>query len=135
MAYEKHTWETGETITAEKLNNLEDGVSGNRVFSVNINENSEGYILDKTFGEIRNAYELGLVIKLIWFDEGVYGNILNVYFISNIAYHSQDGVNPTSYGYIFYRVDDNLIEYFYASTTGDASSLEDLDMIYPTQSY
>ena len=26
MAYEKHTWETGETITAEKLNNLEDGV-------------------------------------------------------------------------------------------------------------
>lgn len=29
MAYEKHTWETGETITAEKLNNLEDGVSGN----------------------------------------------------------------------------------------------------------
>ena len=27
MAYEKHTWETGETITAEKLNNLEDGVA------------------------------------------------------------------------------------------------------------
>lgn len=26
MAYEKHTWETGETITAEKLNNIEDGV-------------------------------------------------------------------------------------------------------------
>lgn len=31
MAYEKHTWETGETITAEKLNNLEDGVSGNTI--------------------------------------------------------------------------------------------------------
>lgn len=26
MSYEKHTWETGETITAEKLNNLEDEV-------------------------------------------------------------------------------------------------------------
>ena len=26
MSYEKHTWETGEVITAEKLNNIEDGV-------------------------------------------------------------------------------------------------------------
>ena len=26
MAYEKHTWECGETITAEKLNSLEGGV-------------------------------------------------------------------------------------------------------------
>ena len=26
MAYEKHTWETGEVITAEKLNNLEGGI-------------------------------------------------------------------------------------------------------------
>lgn len=25
MAYEKHTWETGEVITAEKLNHIEDG--------------------------------------------------------------------------------------------------------------
>ena len=27
MAYEKHTWETGETITAELLNHIEDGVA------------------------------------------------------------------------------------------------------------
>lgn len=27
MSYEKHTWETGETITAEKMNNLEEGVA------------------------------------------------------------------------------------------------------------
>ena len=26
MAYEKHTWECGETITADKLNNIEGGV-------------------------------------------------------------------------------------------------------------
>ena len=26
MSYSKHTWETGETITATKLNNLEDGL-------------------------------------------------------------------------------------------------------------
>lgn len=27
MAYEKHTWECGEPITADKLNNIEDGIS------------------------------------------------------------------------------------------------------------
>lgn len=26
MAYEKQTWECGETITAEKLNHIEDGI-------------------------------------------------------------------------------------------------------------
>jgi len=28
MSYTKHTWVTGETITAEKLNNIEDGIDG-----------------------------------------------------------------------------------------------------------
>ena len=27
MSYEKHTWESGETITAEKLNHIEDGIA------------------------------------------------------------------------------------------------------------
>ena len=27
MAYEKHTWETGEVITAEKLNRVEEGIN------------------------------------------------------------------------------------------------------------
>lgn len=27
MSYEKTTWQTGDTITSEKLNHLEDGVS------------------------------------------------------------------------------------------------------------
>ena len=32
MAYEKQTWQNGDTITAEKLNHMEDGI-----------ENSSGY--------------------------------------------------------------------------------------------
>lgn len=28
MAYTKQTWQTGETITAEKLNHMEDGIAG-----------------------------------------------------------------------------------------------------------
>jgi len=29
MAYAKHTWQTGETITATKLNNIENGIATN----------------------------------------------------------------------------------------------------------
>lgn len=29
MAYEKQTWQCGETITADKLNHMEDGISEN----------------------------------------------------------------------------------------------------------
>ena len=28
MSYEKQTWQTGDTITAEKLNHIEDGIAG-----------------------------------------------------------------------------------------------------------
>ena len=26
MAYERHEWQCGETVTADKMNNLEDGI-------------------------------------------------------------------------------------------------------------
>lgn len=29
MAYDKYTWNTGETITKEKLNHIEDGIGDN----------------------------------------------------------------------------------------------------------
>lgn len=65
MAYEKHTWETGEVITAEKLNHMEDGVG--EVFIVNAElagNSSDGYTvdsLDKTYDKIVNAFENGHV--------------------------------------------------------------------------
>lgn len=37
MAYKKHTWETGEVITAEKLNHIEEGVA-----EINGNPSKEG---------------------------------------------------------------------------------------------
>lgn len=42
MAYEKHIWETGEVITAEKLNHIEDGVgSGFSSISITSDEDAE----------------------------------------------------------------------------------------------
>ena len=65
MAYEKHTWETGETITAEKLNNLEDGVSGNNsdLFIVTVIQDGNNIgLADKTIAEISEAWESGKII-------------------------------------------------------------------------
>ena len=76
MAYEKHTWETGETITAEKLNNLEDGIQEvaehKEIFIVNVDIDMNAtpaatpYLTtaDKTFTEIKEAYEAGKIIKI-----------------------------------------------------------------------
>ena len=82
MAYEPKEWVCGETITAEGLNNLEEGVqealdccggtTENEVFTVNVAIDtsvtpSDALIpttADKTFAEIKEAYEAGKVIKI-----------------------------------------------------------------------
>ena len=59
MSYEKHTWETGETITAEKLNNLENGAEAfSKTFPI-IHANviygqSTQYIITDSFENILN---------------------------------------------------------------------------------
>lgn len=68
MAYEKKTWECGETITAEALNHMEDGIEeasqgGAEPLLVNAVYSGEGrYDLNKTFGEIRVAFNSGRVV-------------------------------------------------------------------------
>ena len=59
MSYEKQTWKTGDTITAAKLNHIEDGIS---TYMIRITDqlDSSGFtissIIDKTWNELRNAF-------------------------------------------------------------------------------
>lgn len=60
MAYEKQTWQTGETITAQKLNHMEDGIASggsSDLFIISATQDpiSEDITLDKTFAEINTA--------------------------------------------------------------------------------
>lgn len=72
MSYEKQTWQTGETITAQKLNHMEDGIGnnsgGNNWLTINIiKENLEGNEItrfDKTAGQIIAAYPNVLVYNI-----------------------------------------------------------------------
>ena len=65
MAYMKQTWQNGDTITAEKLNHMEDGIAedGGR-FDVNVTmeyqtDHYEVTDFDKTVEEINTAYNEG----------------------------------------------------------------------------
>lgn len=63
MAYEKQTWATGDTITAEKLNHMEDGIS-NSVLSVDISTSGDTKTMNKTWQEIHDAAKNGLPIVI-----------------------------------------------------------------------
>lgn len=67
MSYAKTTWETGDVITAEKLNNLERGVgiATGLIVSYTYDEQAETFYADKKFGEIRTVFESGSPVYFV----------------------------------------------------------------------
>ena len=66
MSYTPTTWQTGDTITAEKLNNMESGIeNANEPFIVTLTPTEQDFsgMMDKTVAEITEAYEAGQKIK------------------------------------------------------------------------
>ncbi len=64
MSYTKTTWSTGDTITAEKLNNIETGIKNNddnaKIFIVNLEtQDMQNYTADRTFEQLLQAYNNG----------------------------------------------------------------------------
>lgn len=64
MAYEKQTWVTGEVITKEKLNHMEDGIANGGGFLITT-INTETGKLDKTWNELHNAFEAKIPV-FVW---------------------------------------------------------------------
>lgn len=100
MSYEKHTWETGETITAEKLNNIEEGIGENSNFIVTItiipgedDYDEPTYTVSPSVLEIVEAINMGKNIICTLGDAGFYfnlqrmqqagPNIASIYFTSS----------------------------------------------------
>lgn len=65
MAYEKTEWKNGDTITAEKLNHMEDGIAeGGGAFIVEFKDDEIWY-LKQTFGDVYQNYLNGKMILLL----------------------------------------------------------------------
>ena len=71
MSYEPHTWVNGETITAEKMNNLEEGVSSGGGGAMIVQYNQSTGALDKTVRELNTALLSGVPVYFVL----VYGNV------------------------------------------------------------
>ena len=70
MSYTPTNWQTGDTITAEKLNNMEGGIENAiNPFIVTLTPTLQNYsgTMDKTVAEINAAYEAGqkIVFRVI----------------------------------------------------------------------
>ena len=66
MSYTPTQWQTGDTITAEKLNNMEQGIEkANEPFVVTLTPTEQDFsgTMDKTAQEIYNAYMAGRQIR------------------------------------------------------------------------
>jgi hypothetical protein len=103
MSYDKNTWAKGDVITANKLNNMEDGIAnagGGGVLVVTVDADDA---LDKTWQEIHDAGfaikasdvspEVGWLTQLysngtgyyVAFSEVINGNVITVVYVAETA--------------------------------------------------
>ena len=71
MSYTKQTWVTGDIITANKMNHMEDGIAdadgGNQIEYLHFQDpTATPHVLDKTYGEIKALLEAGKTLMLVY---------------------------------------------------------------------
>lgn len=116
MAYERHNWVCGETVTADKMNNLEDGIeeamsSGGTTAPLILNISND--TLDRTFAEIRDAYLGGRSVLLDPFTPTKSWNSMVKLLVSD-----RNNID-TSGGNIYFWDDTGGYVTYYASSASD----------------
>lgn len=105
MSYVPTEWETGDIVTAEKLNKLENGLStvSNNIVIVNATMADEYVVLSKTWNEIHDAMIRGKIIIVIRIVD-------NDVFHGHVVYATID--EDERYSYVIATSEDD----FYAET-------------------
>lgn len=88
MSYTPNTWQTGDTITAAKLNKLEQGVAaGSLVVNITYDDQNKA-VLDKTWQEIYDAAHAGspIVAKEDYAADGIFYYLLTDVYQSGSTY-------------------------------------------------
>lgn len=103
--YVKQTWSTGDVITADKMNHIEEGIENTSTggvfyatFTLEGTENNISASSDKTFNQIKNAYDAGQVIMGRLSENS--GSTAEIYTITPLAYVSFGG-NSGAFGFLF----------------------------------
>lgn len=85
MAYTPTNWVTGDTVTATKLNKMEQGIAnagGVTPYIVNVTGNSASITADKTYNEVKTAFLTGAPV---FFDFSNASGWSGVYIICGCA--------------------------------------------------
>ena len=80
MAYTKNTWNTGDIVSSQKLNHMEDGIAG--AYEVMVINNTEE-MLDKTWQEIYDAMAQGKLC-VVKYDSGTPEGRISVSIVTNV---------------------------------------------------
>lgn len=111
MAYDKHTWERWETITAARLNNIEDGIAnaggggggGDVMICVTTQEYQPGeyddppyytFTLDKTYAEIKEHITGGGAVFINMNPNETEGYDGQIMILTVVAISTNGGMRP-----------------------------------------
>lgn len=94
MSYTKTTWQTGDTITAEKLNNIENGIEANETAISQIDTSGDAYIVtytsspsgpvtDTTYADLETAAASGKILLVRGADSGKFYQLIKGKFVVN----------------------------------------------------
>ena len=89
MSYTKQTWATGDVITTDKMNHMEDGIASNEsssntlVVTVIDDSEQERSVLDKTWQEIYDAFSTRNVVLV---QEGLKRSLMQIYMVTGSSY-------------------------------------------------
>lgn len=106
MSYSATTWSSGDVITAEKLNKIEQGISNKNIISAPFICIADNYALNCSYNDIKNAL---LANKKIYLKSNDYGGAY--YLLGKLLYTKSD-----NYYSAYFRDSDTN---FYAQSPTD----------------
>lgn len=107
MSYEKQTWAKGDVVTSAKLNHMEDGIASGGAYV--FRPTGSPKVLDKTFAEIKDMIEAGVVLY-------EYNEYNQYYSLNTLTYDSE--------GSFILQFNNG---YNYIGNSADAYPTEDMD--------
>lgn len=132
MSYTPTQWQTGDTITAEKLNNMERGIeNANEPFIVTLTPTAGDFsgTMDKTVGEIYEAWTAGekIIFKL---DISGITSPGDYYYVECAAQYTSNGFDYPSFNAFVVNNDNNMLVFVGTVATNDPHKVS-----YASQSY
>lgn len=121
MSYTPTQWQTGDTITAEKLNNMESGIeNANEPFIVTLTPTAADFsgAMDKTVSEIYEAWTAGkkIVFKL---DISGLTSPGDYYYVECTAQYTSSDFDYPSFNAFVVNTENNMLVFVGTGTTSD----------------